>query len=285
MPAPVMAVLNLKGGVGKTTLAANISREIFQYRGKKVLLIDLDPQFNLSQQLLTKTEHEALLSESKSVLRLFEPAPSSDFFDINTSSSTPPQPSTVARGLRYMTNSPSTVLQLIVGTFELTKYSFISEDAKLTHARNYFKHAISLARSEYDLVVIDMNPSSSFLTFCGLSVATDILSPVRPDKFSVQGLELVKRLIDHPLVNPKPTMHIVMNGVQRSAGITETEQDIRQATFFKDRILANRIYTSKVLAARPDFTGFAKDRKVSNKNAVTSALRAVGNEISLRMGI
>jgi len=285
LPAPVLAVLNLKGGVGKTTLAVNVGREIFQSRGKKVLLIDLDPQYNLSQQLLPRNEYDALIDQSKSVMRLFEPAPSSDFFDINTSSIAPPSPSTVARALRYITNSPTTTISVIVGTFELTKYSFINEDAKLTHAKNYFRHAISLARAEYDLIIIDMNPSSSFLTFCGLSVATDILSPVRPDKFSVQGLDLVKRLIDHPLVQPKPNLHIVMNGVTRHGGLTDTEQDIRQADFFKDRILVNKVYTSGVLAARPDFTGFAKDRKVSNKNAVATALRAVGTELCGRMGI
>jgi chromosome partitioning protein len=52
MPGPVIAVLNLKGGVGKTTLAAHVFRELFVAKRLSILLVDLDPQYNLSQQLL-----------------------------------------------------------------------------------------------------------------------------------------------------------------------------------------------------------------------------------------
>ncbi len=47
--APVVAVLNMKGGVGKTTIAGNLSREIFRTKKIHTLLIDLDAQFNLTQ--------------------------------------------------------------------------------------------------------------------------------------------------------------------------------------------------------------------------------------------
>lgn len=282
MAAPVLAVLNLKGGVGKTTIASNVSYEVF-HKQKRVLLVDMDPQFNLSQQLLTKSIYDASLGNNKSVLRLFEPAPISDFFDINTKSKTPPSPSLSSVGIRHFVHDENIAISIIPGTFELTKYSFINDNDKLNHARSYFKHSISLARSEYDLVVLDMNPSSSFLTFCGLSVATDVLAPVRPDKFSVQGLDLVKRLIDHPLVHPKPSLHIVMNGIKRTAPLTSTEKDIRQAAFFKDRILANRVYLSAVLTARDDYTGFAKNRKVSGKAAIAQDLKLVANELWARI--
>lgn len=284
MAAPVLAVLNLKGGVGKTTIASNISYEIFQNKIKKVLLLDMDPQYNLSQQLLTKSQYDGMQNSSKNILRLFEPAPVSDFFDVNTSSNIPPLPSESSNMLRYLINHPEKTISIVPGTFELTKYSFINDNDKLSHAKAYFKHAISLARNEYDLVVLDMNPSSSFLTFCGLTVATDVLAPVRPDKFSVQGLDLVKRLIDHPLVQPKPSLHIVMNGIKRTAALTSTEKDIRQAEFFKDRILANRVYMSAVLTARDDYTGFAKHRKVSGKKRIAEDLRAVAYELWARMG-
>src|SRR5690349_3254768 len=129
--------------------------------------------------------------------------------------------------LFYLSLQPDKTISVIAGTFELTKYSFIEDHTKLSHARTFFQHAISKARSSFDLVVLDLNPSSSYLTFCGLCAATDVLSPVRPDKFSVLGLDLVRRLIDHPLVSPKPKLHIVMNGVKRGKVITGPEQNIR----------------------------------------------------------
>lgn len=84
MPAPVLAVLNMKGGVGKTTISAHVSREIFEMKVASVLLVDLDPQYNLTQQLIARDVYNTLVEKHKTVLRLFEPAPAADFFDINT---------------------------------------------------------------------------------------------------------------------------------------------------------------------------------------------------------
>lgn len=245
----------------------------------------MDPQYNLSQQLLQPDDYEKLASEARTALRLFEPAPPSDFFDINVSVKEPPDPASIAELLFYLESDPEKKISIVPGTFELTKYSFIEDHTKLSHARAFFRRAISKARESFDLIVLDLNPSSSYLTFCGLSVATDVLSPVRPDKFSVLGLDLVRRLIDHALVSPKPRLHIVMNGVKRRTGISGPEQDIRTTTYFKDRILVNRVYESGVLVARPDYTGFASDRKVSNKNLIASELLQVGVELCGKIGL
>lgn len=284
MPAPVVAVLNMKGGVGKTTISAHMPREIFNQK-KSILLVDLDPQYNLTQQLLEPERYDKAVKEERISLRMFEPAPVSDFFDINVTDDDPPGSDIVSVMLRYFVADPDIKISIVPGTFDLTKYSFISDQAKLNHARDYFKRAISKARNQFDLVVLDMNPSSSFLTFCGLSVATDVLSPVRPDKFSVLGLELVKKLIDHPSVGGRPAMHILMNGVKRSHGLTQTEKDIRSAPFFQDRLLANRVYQSGVLAARSDFTGFIQERKVARKKEVSLDLRSVALELCGRIGL
>lgn len=57
---PVVAVLNMKGGVGKTTLSANIFRVLFERRQAGTLLLDLDPQFNLTQALFTRSAYDKL---------------------------------------------------------------------------------------------------------------------------------------------------------------------------------------------------------------------------------
>jgi chromosome partitioning protein len=285
MPAPVVAVLNMKGGVGKTTVATHVPKEIYISKRVSVLLLDLDPQYNMTQQLVTPTRYESLAQSKQSVLRLFEPTPANDFFDVNTTSDEPPSPLSISYRLRHLTNAPEKNISIIPGTFELTKYSFITENQKLTHARNYFKRAISKARNEFDLIVIDMNPSSSFLTFCGLAVATDVVSPVRPDKFSLLGLDLVRRLIEHPSVDPKPNWHVLMNCIGRSNGMTDIEREVRLAPYYQTKLLNNRLYFSGVLEARSDYTGFASDKKVKNKNLIARDLRNVGLELCGRIGL
>ena len=187
--------------------------------------------------------------------------------------------------LRHFTHKPDIGISLIPGSFELTKYSFIPDNDKLKHARDFFKRFISAARADYKLIVLDMNPSSSFLTFAGLSVATDVIAPVRPDKYSVLGLELVKRLLDHPAIDPKPNMHIVMNGVPRRNPVTEIEQQILVEPYFGPRLLPVRLHDSGVLRARSDYTGFASERRVSNRTVIRAELRKVGLELCTRVGL
>src|SRR2546430_5113108 len=80
--APVVSVLNMKGGVGKTTIAANLFRELYRRigDGKKTLLIDFDAQFNLTQSVITEKNYEALQKAKKTIWSVLEaPTPSSVF--------------------------------------------------------------------------------------------------------------------------------------------------------------------------------------------------------------
>jgi len=70
--APVIAVLNMKGGVGKTTISANLFRELFRVKKVNTLLIDLDAQFNLTQLLMTRTEYDNLLTDEKTIQSIFQ---------------------------------------------------------------------------------------------------------------------------------------------------------------------------------------------------------------------
>jgi chromosome partitioning protein len=60
MPGQVVAVLNMKGGVGKTTISAHLMRVLYHNFAKRVLLVDLDPQFNLTQCLVSRADYDTL---------------------------------------------------------------------------------------------------------------------------------------------------------------------------------------------------------------------------------
>src|SRR5438128_1390563 len=80
--APVVSVFNMKGGVGKTIIAANLFRELYRNIGanKKTLLIDFDAQFNLTQQVLDQPDYDALLAKKRTIWFVMEPeAPESIF--------------------------------------------------------------------------------------------------------------------------------------------------------------------------------------------------------------
>lgn len=71
-----IAMVNMKGGVAKTTLAVNLAHALWKREDKRVLLIDLDPQFNATQCLLSGDEYvEARKKGRHTILNIFDDAP------------------------------------------------------------------------------------------------------------------------------------------------------------------------------------------------------------------
>ena len=71
---PVIALMNMKGGVGKTTIASQVFASLQKARRNRVLLIDLDPQHNLSQLFFRRSTQDTLVYMDASVISLFEPS-------------------------------------------------------------------------------------------------------------------------------------------------------------------------------------------------------------------
>ncbi|ELY4572227.1 AAA family ATPase, partial [Cronobacter sakazakii] len=77
MPAAVISFINMKGGVGKTTLCVGIAEYLANYMHKNVLVIDIDPQFNATQSILNQYNRvdeyiEKLQPNKKTIRRIFE---------------------------------------------------------------------------------------------------------------------------------------------------------------------------------------------------------------------
>jgi chromosome partitioning protein len=275
----------MKGGVGKTTISAHVMRVLYHQRTKKTLLIDLDPQFNLTQCLITKAEYDKLKAANATIFSAMEPPSKVSIFEVATTHLPPPDPATLITNLRHFQNNAA-FLDLIPGNFELVKYSLIDDHNKLASVKQRFLQFISSTRKEYDVVVIDCNPSSSFITLCALHACTHLLVPVRPDRYSVLGLELLADFIERiPTIQPKPEMAIVLNCIPRQGYDATTENELRAHGTFGTLVLTNRIRQSKILAASSKYTGFATDKPVSYKNLVKTEISAVVAELAAKWGI
>ena len=282
MSTPVISVLNMKGGVGKTTVSAHVIRVLYQRQRKKVLLIDLDAQFNLTQAVITQSTYEEAVDVGQTVISCFEPAPSNDFLQVKHSDSPPPEASTISTTLKKIgRGEQASRLDLIPGSFELVKYSMIDDAAQLKCAANYLKRFISQAKGEYDLIVLDCNPSSSFVTKCALENSSHVLSPVKLDKFSILGVGLVNQLFDH--IGLELEHMILINAVNRQDFASPVEVELRAHEKFGPMVLRNRLVQSKLLAADPSYTGFATDRKVAYSTTLRQEIQKISQEISDRI--
>ena len=155
------ALYHLKGGVGKTTSAINIGAGLVKL-GKKVLLIDLDPQANLTLSLgiprQASTIYEALRGESELT------------------------PVTVKEGLDVV----ASVLDLSGAEMEL-----INEAGR----EFILKELFDPIRTTYDYIIIDCPPSLGLLTLNALTSSDYVLIPLQTEFLAMQGLAKIKQVI------------------------------------------------------------------------------------------
>lgn len=284
-PAPVVAVLNMKGGVGKTTVSAHVMRVLYRKLRKRTVLIDFDPQFNLTQTVVPQASYEKLKQANQTILTVMEQAPQTSLFTVSTGSTTPPPLESVSI-LMKRTADGMAELRLVPGDFGLVKYSLIEDANALTPVQKRFAAFVEHARASMDLVCIDCNPSSSFMTVCALQAATHVLVPVRADRFSVLGLELLDQFIKAlPSLAKKPKIIVLLNGIPRSNYDPTVENVLRSHPIFGSKTLSNPLYHSNILAANPSYTGFATDKKVGHRVAMSANIEALAVELGKELGL
>jgi len=175
-------------------------------------------------------------------------------------------------------------MQLLPGDFRLAMLN-LKERAELRLPRRRFKLFIENARDKYDLIVIDCNPSTSFLTGCALEVASNILVPVRPDKFSVLGVEMVLNFAQIFLGSGLiPDIKILLNDVGQGEP-SQIANGLRSHSKLGPMVLVNELSHSELLRARTDYTGFAPDRKVAYRKTVKGNLTEIAKEYSRSLGL
>jgi chromosome partitioning protein len=298
--SPVIAMLNMKGGVGKTALSANLFGCIHEMHRKSVLLVDLDPQHNLTQLLIDEITIEANWRVGRSVLSAFErgpingfPDPSIDFASVSATS-----PLGSPEQLRFAlrpADAGEPRLDLILGNFAVIRYNAVTEVRVLEALRENFRQFIRAAQRDYDLIVLDINPGSSFLTDVALTVTTHIISPVRPDRYSRYGLKLLDDLLLR-LYSHLPPKHqfAIMNGVDRGEQ-SEIETWIRDPATRRDnatrKVLSARIGQSRLMEARvsrpgvSDYTADLAYRPHLNGGAIRKDLVAAADELITELGV
>lgn len=170
----IISLLNHKGGVGKTTSTINIGAGLVEL-GKKVLLIDLDPQANLTLSLGISRQkfsiYEALRGESELV-----PYNVRENFDVVTSN-----------------------LDLSGAEMEL-----INEAGREYILRELFEAVID----DYDFIIIDCPPSLGLLTLNALTSSHMVFIPLQAEFLALQGLTKIKQVIDKVRFRLNKKLHI-----------------------------------------------------------------------------
>ena len=183
----VIAVVNQKGGVGKTTTTLNLGYALAN-QDKKVMLIDLDPQGSLTISLGMDNNDE-LKNTIASLMALAiedKQLPEKENYIIHTGK-----------------------LNLIPCNIELSAIEFSLVNAMSREM--ILKYIIDEFKSDYDYIIIDCSPSLGMLTINALAACDSVIIPVTPEYLSAKGLELLLMTImrTQKRINP----HIQIDGI------------------------------------------------------------------------
>lgn len=254
---PVISYLTMKGGVGKTTLAANLTRSLADLKPRRILLIDADAQCNLSQVFFESEDIES--ANNRSIYDAFDTKGRALYAGDIKRTIFPTREKQLLSG---------SAIDFIIGSFDTFELSATANNARRAAAAQRFKDFIDQAKKEYDLIAIDTNPSATFVTMQALANSNFLVAPVTFDAFSLQGINLV---ISHLkatyqwLENPD-RICLIANKVPRNPSDSEfkrlekEEEKIRQRFPRLARsIMLERIHSSSLIANRPVAKGFIAD--------------------------
>lgn len=197
---PVVSVINYKGGVGKTTLTANLGAEL-AFRGKAVLLIDLDPQASLTFSLVRPDFWQDHLASTKTIKQWYDAIASNATLSL---SSLTVEPTALKRHISKGGGSLSLLpshLGLINVDLELaTELGGANmKQSKLNYLRVHRRLAEGLlepAFDKYDVILIDCPPNFNVVTKTAIVASDHILIPAKADYLSTLGIDYLIRSLN-----------------------------------------------------------------------------------------
>ena len=278
MGCMVTSIINMKGGVGKTTITTNLAYYLAYEKNKRVLIIDFDPQANSSSAYLSFEDYEKLLDERKVISEIF-----TDIDRIvGPVSKKNPKLLTlddIITTVRRCQNGG--VIDLISSELELSK---VLERAGGSALEERLRLLLAEKKKRYDYVLIDCSPTYSVLTTNALRASDNVLIPVKPDPFSARGIPmLLGRISQHNSLNPDNQvgiLGIVFNMVK---------DNLRYMDSVKAQILTNHknVFRTEIQATEHYSKGLLENKMLFETNAqeqFKTNFRKFGEEYLLKVG-
>lgn len=243
-----IAVVNQKGGVGKTTTSINVAAQLAQ-EGNSVLLVDLDPQGNATSGLGLSLHHRKKTT-----------------YDV------------VVEGANLASTVSETHIEQL---YVLPSNSNLAgaEVELVGQQKREFALQRALQASTYDYVIIDCPPSLGLLTINALTAAQTVLIPVQAEYYALEGLSQLLNTIQAVRGSTNPQLEllgIVLTMFDKRNSLSEQVQH-EVANYFGDKLFKSIIPRNVRLAEAPSFgkTIYEHDRWSKGARAYKSLAKEV----------
>lgn len=190
----VISFINMKGGVGKTTLSTNFCYNIAVREGKKVLLVDMDPQFNATQCFFSGDQYvDYCKAGNPTIVSLFQENAIS-VSSVEGATKVTPKEMKDIKPYKYKDN-----LYILPGDLNLYKITMESGGGREFKLKKYL--AAIDKEFNFDYVVIDTPPTPSVWMTSALIASSYYVVPVKPDPLSYTGVDLLRVVIEDKINN------------------------------------------------------------------------------------
>lgn len=219
----VIAIANQKGGVGKTTTAINLAAALAM-RGRRTLLVDLDPQSNSSMSYLDVRSLQRTMYDV-----LADGMPITDVIAATAVPNLDIAPSRIA-----LAKLESKLVGELDGHFRL-------------------KDRLSKVQGQYDFVIIDTPPALGLTTVNALVAATHLLIPVQSSYFALEGTDDLLETMEKIRARPNPDLKLLGAVITLHDKRTTLARDVHKAVggVFGDRVFQTTITKSIRLEESP----------------------------------
>lgn len=287
MATPVLMFMNMKGGVGKTTLAVELSVALARYNRKRVLLVDYDPQSNASLAFLETQRYFRHLDQGKSIANCLIPdAKEADPFSVIGASSVKEidcnEYSVRVRSWVYR-NQPDKQagrVDLIPGNLELMRVALNMLDGPNEHRLlDRWNALIKSAKGVYDCIVIDCHPAGSFFTKSALLASDAVIVPTTSDSYAATGLSMMRKHMEMWESSGGAKDYLIIFNDAHKAWDGSVEAAIRGDARFSSHCLTTRIAYSGLFRNLAKRHSVAAEQPVPYKRTVGSNVFRVSCEM------
>lgn len=261
----IVSVSNIKGGVAKTTTAATLAAGL-NHRGKKVIMIDSDPQMNLTLCFTNVPDDGNDDLKLSSLYTLYDKDSSIE---------------SVRQNIR-----PG--LDLVIGDFELCSADL--EFFKRPGSLKVLSKALEAVKDEYDFAIIDTPPNLGYLSLNAFMASTDgIIAPMAADTFSLKAARLLERTLKEvsedaskeiPVLGILLTRYDSRTNISKALeGSVKTAAQLLDTTLFNSRIREATVVKESQLT-RIDLFDYAPKAPVTKdySNFIDEFLTRIGDD-------
>lgn len=188
----VVSLINLKGGVGKTTLCVNLAYGLAFFHNLRVLLVDLDPQANATQYLISQQTYRniylGLAATKKTIVEVYQESQKNNFSMQRRAIVDP------SKYIQRVYSGRAGHLDLLASKLELSLIGFQEGYGQQNDQVRWF---IEQVGDNYDFVLIDCPPTVSRMLMAAFEASQSFLVPVKPEFLSTIGIPLLDQVLNN----------------------------------------------------------------------------------------